>query len=125
PLDKHLEAYLSALKQTGRASDVRKTLDLLKPLSDELTNFGEAAWKAGELDVAEAEFVEYRNTITDYQRGDEMGYLAQIWVGKGKREEARDLLVDCLKRLLEESKTATDSDIDLFERWFQERKATL
>ena len=54
-----------------------------------------------------------------------MGYLAEIWFGKGKRDEARDLLVQCLKRLLEESKTATDSDIDLFERWFQERKATL
>jgi hypothetical protein len=124
-LDKHLETYLSALRQTGRAPDVRKTLDLLKPLSDGLSNLGLAAWKAGESEVAESEFLNYRNTITDYQRGDEMGYLAEIWFAKGKRGEAMDLLVDCLKRLLDESKTATGSDIDLFERWFQERKATL
>ena len=125
PLDKHLERYLTALTETGRVVDVRKTLEILMPLSDRLSNFGVAAWKAGELEIAEKEFLHYRNTINDYQRGDEMGYLAEIWFAKGKRDEAMDLLLDCLKRLLEESKTATDSDIDLFERWFQERKATL
>lgn len=125
PLGEHLETYLSALRDTGRASDVRKTIELLKPLADQLSNFGLAAWKAGEIEVAESEFLRYRNTITDYQRGDEMGYLAEIWFANGKKDDARDLLVDCLKRLLEESKTATDSDIDLFEKWFQQRKATL
>lgn len=85
PLDKHLEAYLSALGETGRSSDVRKTLELLKPLSDGLSNLGEAAWKANEPEIAEAEFLNYRNTIMDYQRGEEMGYLAEIWFAKPER----------------------------------------
>ena len=51
-LDKHLQAYLGALKETGRASDVRKTFELIEPLSDELYDHGLVAIKAGEGEIA-------------------------------------------------------------------------
>ena len=65
-----------------------------------------------------------RQASKDWPRSEEMGLLAEIWFKQGRTDDAHALLIDCLKRLLEESKTATGSDRKLFEDWFQRHRST-
>jgi hypothetical protein len=53
-----------------------------------------------------------------------MGLPTEIWFKQGRSDDAHSLLIDCLKRLLEESKTAPGSDRKLFEDWFQRHRST-
>jgi hypothetical protein len=34
-------------------------------------------------------------------------------------------MINCIERILTDSKTATGSDVDLFEEWFQNQRGTL
>lgn len=83
-----------------------------------------AAFKTGQLDLAEEFCLKYREHCKNYERGEEMAMLAEMWCDHGKQEAARELLIDCLVRLFEESKTATGSDKTLFEKWFQNQRGT-
>lgn len=123
---KYFEEYLDALVQVGRSADTRDLIQLFAPEWDHPAGFGrlgKAALKAGHFDIAEDLFLKYRHRCANYERGEEMGLLAEIWCRNGKRDDARDLLIECLQRLLVESKTATGSDIALFEKWFQQKRA--
>ncbi len=124
-LSNHFEKYIDALIQTGRISEVGKFVREMAPHWDGVSGsgmLGIAAFKAAQWDLAEEFFRKYRNQCTNYERGEEMDFLAELWCRNGKPDFARELLVECLRRLLEESKTATGSDEDLFEKWFQKRR---
>ena len=128
PIGQHFERYANALVQCGQCSKIVGLIRLLRPNWDDPSGnskLGEAAFRCGEFTLAEEFLVKCRGEITRYERGKTMGYLAEIWQRSGKREEAKDLLLDCLGRLLEESKSATGSDISLFEEWFQNHMTTL
>jgi len=126
PLGKHLDKYTGALRATGRASEIRAVVQVLAPHWDHVTGFGNlgiAAFKCGQLDLAEGFFLKYRDQSKNYERGEEMRLLAELWCGSGKHEPAKQLLLDCLRRLLQESTTATGSDKALFEEWFQSQRS--
>ena len=84
---------------------------------------GKAAFHCGQYDIAEPYFAKLRQS-ENWAHGDDMSFLAEIWVKHGRTVEAQTLLVDSLKCLLEESKTATGSDRKLFEDWFQHHRST-
>ena len=75
--------------------------------------------------MAESFLLKARDKCANWERSEEMGSLAQIWCQRGRPDEAKALLLDCLRRLLAESKTATGSDKQLFENWFQNQRAAL
>ncbi len=52
-----------------------------------------------------------------------MGLLAKLWHQQGRSDDARELLIDCLKGLVIEAKQARGSDRELFEEWFQNHRA--
>jgi hypothetical protein len=126
-IEKHFDQYVDALQQTSRGSDVRRLVADFAPYWEHASGYsklGNAAYKCGQFDLAEEFFLKYRNGCTNYERGEEMGLLAEMWCRDGKRNAAQDLLLDCLRRLFEQSKTAEGSDRDLFEKWFQNQRGT-
>jgi hypothetical protein len=123
---RYFEEYLDALVKVGRGADPREVIQLFAAEWDdwdEICTLGKAAFKAGHFDIAEEFLLKYRKHGANYERGDEMGLLAEMWCCNGKRDEASDLLIDCLQRLLAGSKTAEGSDKALFEEWFQQKRA--
>lgn len=128
PVGKHLDRYARALAQSGRTLEIRPAIELLKPHWDHVSGYGmlgSAAYICGQKDIAEAFFLKCRNNGESFQRGKEMDALAELWCECGKCENAKDLLLDCLQRLIEESKTAAGIDKIQFEEWFQTRRSTL
>ena len=62
-------------------------------------------------DIAEPFFLKLRSRLEDYCRSEEMSLLAEIWHDRGDVEKARELLVDCMRKLIveiEESKYTSD-----------------
>jgi hypothetical protein len=86
---------------------------------------GTAAFKCGEHNLAESFLVNLRDNDEYSHRSEEMGLLAEIWCRRGRREEAKQLLLDCLRKLLAERETAIGSDQQLFEDWFQNQRAAM
>ncbi len=86
------------------------------------SKLGNAAFKCEQLDLANQFFLKYHECCVNYERGEEMGLLAEIWCRDGKPESARDLLLDCLHRLVAGSESASGSDEALFEKWFQNQR---
>jgi tetratricopeptide (TPR) repeat protein len=127
PLGKHFERYVDALVATGRSKQVETVIEQFAPGWDHNLGYGKlgrAAFRCGSYDLAGRYFEKLRQSSKDWQRAEEMGLLAEIWVKRGQTEKAHALLVECLKRLLEESKTATGSDRKRFEDWFQHHRST-
>lgn len=127
PIDKHFDQYINALLSLGRTAEIRNLIPRLAPYWDHASGYsklGNAAYRCGQLDLAEEFFLKYRSGCTNFERGEEMGLLAEMWCQSGKQEAAKDLLLDCLVRLFDESKTATGSDKALFEKWFQTQRGT-
>ena len=126
-IEKHFDQYVEALQQSGRAAEVRRLIAELAPYWEHASGYsklGNAAYKCGQFDLAEEFFLKYRKGCANYERGEEMGLLAEMWCRDGKQDAAKNLLLDCLRRVLEESKTASGSDRDLFEKWFQKQRGT-
>lgn len=127
PIEKHFDQYVDALRREGRTQDIRNLIARLAPYWEHASGYsklGNAAFNSGQPDLAEEFFLKYRNGCANYERGEEMGLLAEMWSRDGKQDAAKALLLDCLRRLFEESKTATDSDQTLFEKWFQNQRGT-
>ncbi len=82
-----------------------------------------AAFHSGNFDIAERFILKLKQS-QNWERAKEIGFLAEIWHNRGKTEEAHARLIECLKRLIEESKTANGSDRNLFEKWFQQHRST-
>jgi hypothetical protein len=109
PLVSGFDAYVDALVQTGQASRVAPLIAFFAPHRDHASGYGQlgtAAFRAGEHETAERFFVRLRDGCKDSFRFEEMGLLARIWHGKGRIEDAHQLLVECLRRLLAASRTA-------------------
>jgi hypothetical protein len=126
-LGKHFEKYANALVRKGREKEIAAVILLLAPFWDHNSGYGtlgKAAFKCGEHTLAETFFRKLRDNYKDSHRSEEMGLLAEIWCRGEKHAEAKELLFDCLRKLVAESKTATGSDKQLFENWFQNQRGT-
>lgn len=124
PLGVNFDAYIDALTELDRQAEVPATIDIFRKHWDH--NFGNgklgaAAFRSGHKGVAEPFFVKIRNEMQDWCRVDEMADLAQIWLEDGRSEEAHTLVIDSLKGLLDQSRSATGSDRGLFEKWYRAR----
>jgi hypothetical protein len=127
PLGKHFEEYANALVLIGREKEIVAVINLLAPFWDHNSGYGtlgKAALKCGEHSLAESFFLKLRSNYKDSHRGEEMGLLAEIWFKREKNEDAKELLLDCLRKLVAESKTATGSDKRFFEDCFQNQRGT-
>lgn len=127
PLGQTFDKYVDALIEMNRQSEVPALLEKFRPHWDHNLGYGKlggAAFKSGHYDAAEYFIVKLRHHMEDWCRSEEIGYLAEIWKKQGRVEDAHTLLIDALKGLIEQSRTATGSDCRLFEEWFQTRRAT-
>jgi hypothetical protein len=127
PLGQHFQAHVDALVGAGRQADLESLIEFLAPAWDHGLGMGElgtAAFKGRRDDLAESFFVRLREVSVVSYRGEPMSLLAEIWVRQGKRDAARGLLADCLKKLLAEAQGARGSDRGLIEEWFQYHRAT-
>jgi hypothetical protein len=125
PVAKYLGKYLDALQRQGRTGEIGKVIERLAPHWEHAGGYsalGMAAWKCGQTQLAEDFFVKYRDRCANYERAEEMGHLAEIWHRAGKLDSARDLLLDCLRRLLIGSKSAEGADKRLYEEWYQRQR---
>ena len=126
PLDEHFERYVDVLVAAGRSAKVESLIAEFAPRWDHNRGYGKlgtAAFRCGRYAIAERYFQKLRESNENWPRNEEMSLLAEIWVKQGRAEDAHSLLLDCLKKLLEESKSATGSDRKLFEDWFQHQRA--
>lgn len=127
PLGKHFEQYADGLVRLGRENEIVATVRVLARFWDHNSGYGtlgKAAFKCREDAIAESFFLRLRDNYKDSHRGEEMGLLAEIWLKSDKREDAKKLLLECLRKLLAESKTATGSDKRFFEDCFQNQRGT-
>jgi hypothetical protein len=127
PLGVNFEAYVDALIEKDRRSDVIGVIELFAPHWQHNLGYGtlgKAAFKASDDKTAERYFVKLRASYDDWYRGEEMSLLAECWHRQGRADEADKLLIECLKRLAADSKKATGSDRKLDEDWFQRHRTT-
>lgn len=116
-------SYIDGLIANGRGEEFNELHQLFAPYWDHNLGYGllgSAAFKVGQLDVAESYFDKQRHGVDDYCRYAEMSLLAEIWCGRGDTDEARDLLVDCLKQLVTLiAESEYTSDRQMFAEEFQ------
>jgi hypothetical protein len=127
PLGEAFDRYVDALIELNRQADVPALLEKFRPHWDHNLGYGKlgsAAFKSGHDQIAESFIVTLRHSMKDWCRSQEIGFLAEIWKKQGRSEQAHTLLIDALKGLHEQSRTATGSDRKLFEEWFQRRRST-
>jgi hypothetical protein len=128
PLGRHFNTYVDALLRAGRVDEITGTIQALAPEWEFAGGFlllGAGAFKCGQFDLAEGLLDKSRVGAESWERNEEVGCLAEIWCMKGRQAEAKSLLIEALRRLFEESKTASGSDRQLFEKWFQNQRAAL
>ena len=109
--------YVEALVELGRGSEVLPLVEKFAPIWDHNLGYGQlgtAAFRAGHDEVAEVHFLKLLEGFENYCRSDEMSFLAEIWHRRSKSQEAKDLLIDCLRKivkLIEESKYPSDREL--------------
>jgi hypothetical protein len=127
PLGEAFDAYIDALVELNRQADVPALLARFRPHWDHNLGYGKlgsAAFRSGHDHIAESFIVKLRHSMNDWCRSEEIGFLAGIWKKQGRTDEAHELMIDALKGLRDQSRTATGSDRQLFEDWFQARRST-
>ncbi len=66
-----------------------------------------------------------RDEYESYFAMEHMGYLAEIWHGHGRQDEARALLVDCMQKLRQaEAESETHSDREFVAEAYATHRAT-
>lgn len=126
-LGKGFDEYVVALVESGRQAEVIPLMDLFAPHFQHNLGYGRlatAAFKAGRDDLSEKFCLLLKGGLEDWQRSEEMSYLAEIWQRQGNNAEARSLLLECLSKILEEGRKAEGSDRKHFEEWFQNHRKT-
>lgn len=121
------DAYVDALIELGRSAEVPALIARFDPHWRHnlgYSKLGKAAFRAGDWSTAERYLNQGRAGVAEWERGDDMSILAEIWCKNGRSEEAKTLLQECLQRLLAGSESATGSDKKLFESWFQCHRST-
>ncbi len=127
PISEGFEAYVTALVQIGDAAALSAAVTLLEPHWDHVSGYGDlgaAAFKAGDHQTAERLLLKLRASYEDFPQAEEMGMLAEIWQQRGDGEQSRQLLIECMKRLMDEISASPDSNRALFEEWFQNHRRT-
>lgn len=122
------DAYANALVAAQRHEDLRQLVAFFTPHWPHNRGYGQlgtAACKAGDPDTAERFFRQLREGLEDWHRCEEMGLLAGIWARRGQTAEAQTLLAECLQGVLNQSRSASGSDRQLYERWYQNHRKTL
>ncbi len=128
PVGKYFEQYAAALMETGGERRLDAVIRSVAPYWDHNAGYGKlgrAAFDCGNHPVAEEYFLKLLQNYKDSHRSPEVALLAEIWCARGDDGNARKLLVDCLGKLIAESKSATGSDKQLFEKWFQNQRQAL
>jgi hypothetical protein len=127
PLGSNFERYVDALIEQNRHAEVPALVERFRPHWQHNLGYGTlgmAAFRVGDRLIAEELFVRLRESYADWGRAEEMDLLAAIWHDRGRHDDAQRLLVEALQLLLEQCLTATGSDRDRFEEWFQSRRST-
>jgi hypothetical protein len=127
PLGSHFENYVDALFELKREAEVPVLVERFRPYWQHNLGYGllgKLSYRAGDHELAESLISKLYGTYDYWGRANEMNILAEIWHGKGRTDEAQRLLVEALQQILDQSRTATGSDRELFEGWFQSRRST-
>ncbi|MDA7980885.1 MAG: hypothetical protein MPJ50_19195, partial [Pirellulales bacterium] len=101
----NFDAYVDALISRGRSKEVLELIALLAPHWDHNLGYcklGSAAFRAGDIKVAEPFLVKLWNGIEGSSFSAEMSMLAEIWYNRDKQNAASDLLIDCLRKTVAE-----------------------
>jgi hypothetical protein len=125
PIGAAFDTYVDALVKTDRKEKVMSLVKLLGPWWNHNMGYGhlgEAAYKAGDYEVAEQYLDRLRAGSDHWERDDGIGLLARIWHKQGKTIESERMLLESMRRILEEAKEAQGSDRILYEKWYQEKK---
>jgi hypothetical protein len=128
PLGANFRLYVHALVSRGEKSALREMIDLLAPFWDHSLGYcqlGSAAYYGQLWDLAERYFSCLLRSREEWYKGGEMSLLAEVWFRQGRVAEARRLLVDCLVALVRDMETASRSERQSLEEWFQVHFATL
>jgi hypothetical protein len=127
-LGRHFDAYVDALVSVGRAKEINELIERFAPHWNHNLGYGKlgrAAYRAGLRDTAELYFVKLRGGYQDYNRAEEMSLLAEIWHQRGETQKARELLVDCLQKLVKEiQESEYDSDRKMHAKQFRHHRST-
>ncbi len=126
PLGRNFDAYVDALVALNRSGDILALIEKFRSHWKHNWGYGTlggAAFKAGDHRLAEPLLVKLREGLEDWCRSEEMNALAEIWHRQGRIEDAHALLIDALRGLIEQSRTASGGDRKLFEEWFQDRRS--
>jgi hypothetical protein len=127
PLAENAEAYTDALVELERRDELPALIELFRPRWNHnfgYSKLGTIALKGGLDGLAESFFLKLRKSGNVWCRCEQVGMLAEIWCRRGRPEDARNLFVEALRGLLDESRSATGSDRQLFEEWFQNQRSS-
>jgi hypothetical protein len=108
--------YVDALIETGRGSEIPALIERFAPHWEHNLGYGllgRAAFKIKQFDRSEQYFTKLREGMEHYCRSENMSHLAEIWAQQGKQVQAKELLVDCLRKLqvlVKDSKHAMDRE---------------
>ena len=106
-LGENFDEYVDALISRERSAEVAELIENFGPRWDHNLGYGmlgTAAFKVDQKEVAEKYFLKLRDGYEGYHRCNEMSMLAQIWHDRGEAKAAKELLVDCLRRMVIEIK---------------------
>jgi hypothetical protein len=126
-LGDNFETYVDALVELKRSKEIIPLVHLFTPHWQHNLGYGKlgsAAFKSGQYELAESFCLKLKAGLKDWQRSEEMSHLAEIWCRNGKTDEGRSLLVECLRKMLEDGHKTEGSDRKLFEEWFQNHRRT-
>lgn len=106
--------YIDIALPQGRRDELIERTSLFETLWNSNLGYsilGDAWFKLGQQEKAKACLLKLREECETFYRGKDMDLLAEILIGEGQSEQAKQLLIDCLLRLqkeIAESKYATD-----------------
>jgi len=122
PLVKYLPDYVLALVNSNRVTEAEEFLEFISPYMADRDGYaliGLSAYRAKLVDLAEFNLMRLvendRSGKRNFDRYEEMESLVRIWLGKGKKDIARDLLLKCLKKSVEERQNPYDPEEDKWE----------
>lgn len=123
----HFADYIDALLELGRGDEIGPIIETCEPFWLHNWGFGHlgtAAFKAELWEQAERYFLLLKEGLADWPRAREMSLLAELWFKKGRCDDARQLLLDCLKKLSAQAQSASVTDRKTWDGWFQTHRAT-
>jgi hypothetical protein len=114
PVGQNFRSYVGALLELNRGKEISPLIQKLLPLWNHNLGYGQlgnAAFKTGDRALAESLFVKLKNGLKDWHQSEEMASLAEIWIENSKRDQARQLLLDCLLAAKAEASEDPESDV--------------